>query len=399
MTEIQKTHHTDIIIFGAGIAGLWAFHRFKSRGYSPLLLETGSIGCGQTVASQGILHSGLKYAFAGKVSKLAQSISAMPDLWRVALAGKGDVDLSSAQTNAESQFLLIPHGLMGGLVKLVTQKVLGDGVRECPEEEWPEEVKATGFKGSAVFMNEPVLDVPSVLHALAEPYRDSIRRIDWDQVEIESDAEGIKSLTIEGHKITADRYLFTAAGSNHEIARALGHDKGLSTQKRPLQQGIMRNAPYALYAHLVGTSDKPVASITTHKSSDGSLIWYIGGGAAERSMDAPAEEVYSAIRKGFAKYLPKVDLSRIEWATFPVNRAEGKSSTQGWMPDTPVVHDAGNTLYCWPTKMTFAPMLSNMLVEKLKDVTPCTTAQDWSFLPRAEYAQTPWDKAQWKKDV
>lgn len=394
-----KTYHTDIIIFGAGIAGLWAFHRFKRMGYSPLLLETNAIGGGQTIASQGIIHSGLKYAFAGKVSKLAQSISAMPDLWRAALAGRGDVDLSAARVSAESQFLMIPNGLMGGLVKLVTRKILGDGVRECDEADWPEEIKATGFKGSVVFMDEPVLDVPSLLRALAEPYRDSIRQVDWNKVEIESDGDGIAALMIDGHKVTADRYIFTAAGSNHEIAKTLGHDKGLTTQKRPLLQGIMKNAPYEMYAHLVGTSDKPVASITTHKASDGSLVWYIGGGAAERDVDAPEGEVFDAIRKGFAQYLPSIDLSTIEWATLPIHRIEGKSDTQGWMPDTPVIHDVGNVLYCWPTKLTFAPMLSNMLVEKLEGVEPCDIAQDWSFLPRAEYAQTPWDEAKWKKDV
>ena len=66
------------VVFGAGIAGLWAFNRLKGAGYNALLLESNRIGCGQTIASQGILHSGLKYAIAGKVNKLAKSISALP---------------------------------------------------------------------------------------------------------------------------------------------------------------------------------------------------------------------------------------------------------------------------------------------------------------------------------
>ena len=103
----------DIVIFGAGIAGLWAFHRFKALGYDALLLESETIGCGQTIASHGIIHSGLKYAFAGKVNKLAQSISAMPDLWRAALNGEGDVDISQAKANAQSQFLLVPARAYG----------------------------------------------------------------------------------------------------------------------------------------------------------------------------------------------------------------------------------------------------------------------------------------------
>ena len=67
----------DIVIFGAGIAGLWTFHSLKKMGYDVLLLERESIGGGQTIASQGIIHSGLKFSLAGKVNKLAKSISAM----------------------------------------------------------------------------------------------------------------------------------------------------------------------------------------------------------------------------------------------------------------------------------------------------------------------------------
>jgi len=396
---MNKTYHTDIIIFGAGIAGLWTFHRLKRMGYNPLLLETDTIGGGQTIAAQGIIHSGLKYAFAGKVNKLAQSISTMPNLWREALAGRGDVDLSAAQLLTDSQFLMIPSGLMGGLLKLVTRQILGESVRECERSQWPKNIEATGFDGSVVFMDEPVLDVPSVLRALADPYRESIRSIDWDDVEILSESGQIHSTLIGGKKIMADRYIFTAAGSNHEIAQTLGHDKGLKTQKRPLVQGMMKNAPYELYVHLVGPSDKPVATITTHKSSDGRWVWYIGGAAAERDLQASAQEVYNAILEAFSTYVPSIDLSEISWSTVPIYRVEGRSDTQGWMPDTPVIHDVENALYCWPTKLTFAPMLSDMLLEKLKDVEPHEQIQDWGFLPQADYTKAIWDEAIWTKDV
>ena len=164
----MSKHNPDIVIFGAGIAGLWAFNRLKALGYDVLLLESERIGCGQTIASQGIIHSGLKYAFAGKINKLAQSISAMPDLWRAALRGEGDVDLSAAKYNAESQYLLIPGGFMGGLVKLVTKQALGNNVHEVPENLWAEEVKSSGFKGTVVFMDEPVLEIPSVLRPVTD---------------------------------------------------------------------------------------------------------------------------------------------------------------------------------------------------------------------------------------
>ena len=383
---MAKQQHIDIVIIGAGIAGLWTFNRFKRMGYDVLLLERDGIGAGQTLASQGIIHSGLKYAFAGKINKLAQSISAMPNLWRAALKGEGDVDLSAAKTNAHSQYLLIPGGFMGGLVKLVTKQALGNNVHQVPKDEWPEEIKRSGFKGCVVFMDEPVLDAPSVLRALAEPYRECIRKID--------STDDVTSY-LERHNIDTKHIIYTAAGSNAVQAQAADHGEGLNVQHRPLLMGMLKPAPYSLYAHLVGSSDKPVATITTHAAKDGELVWYLGGGVAERTKESDPREVYSAAKKGFAKYLPEVDLSAVKWAVLPIDRVEGKSDTDGWMPDTPTIHSVDNTHYCWPTKLTFAPLLADRLVERIESA-PSHTQSDFSNLPEIEYADAPWDIVNWE---
>ena len=390
MSEMSE-QKIDIVIFGAGIAGLWCFNRFKKLGYDVLLLEQEEIGCGQTLASQGIIHSGLKYAFAGKINNLAKSISAMPDLWRAALRGEGDVNLSAAKVNAQTQYLLIPSGLMGGLTKLVAKKALGGNVRDVPAGEIPEAVKQAGFKGSVIYMDEPVLDVPSVLRALAQPYKDCIRKI----------PRGSDPFTLlKENNISAKAVIFTGAASNHKIASSQSHDAGLETQARPLLMGMLKPAPYELYAHLVGNSDKPVATITTHQCEDGQLVWYLGGGVAERAKEAPIQDMIQSTKEGFAKYLPALDLSRVKWAALPIDRIEGKSKTQGWMPDTPTIHTHGNTYYCWPTKLTFAPMLSSMLLEKFtaQGLTPSGRTSDFSALAPADYAKAPWDKAKWQEN-
>lgn len=379
--------HADIVIFGAGIAGLWTHHRLRRAGYNSLLLESSAIGGGQSIASQGIIHSGLKYAFAGKVNKLAASISAMPDFWREALSGRGPVDLSAARTRADSQMLLIPPGLMGGLIGLVTRKALGNNVHEVARSEWPAHIADSGFKGSLVYMDEPVLDIPSVLRALAEPYRDSIRLTDMPDSPL---------AFLEHHGIVADHILFTGAGSNHAIARKLGHDAGLETQTRPLLMGMMKNAPFPLYAHCVGASDKPVVTITTHEAPGAGLVWYLGGSVAERLKDAPESEVFDAARKAFGACFPALDFSAAQWAVLPIDRVEGKSSTDGWMPDTPTIHRHGDVFYGWPTKLTFAPLLAERFSGMISSPAPGGAMGEWSFLPPAPYAAAPWEDAQWR---
>ncbi|MEQ8817269.1 MAG: FAD-dependent oxidoreductase [Thalassobaculum sp.] len=379
----------DIAIFGAGIAGLWTFARLKRAGYDVLLLEREAIGSGQTIASQGIVHSGLKYSLAGKLNETARSISAMPDRWRAALRGEGEVDLSAARTSADSQFLLIPGGVLGGLTRLVAQRALGGNSHTVPASDWPDGLRRSGFRGSAVFMDEPVLDVPSVLRALAEPDRGAVRGIAAGQA-------GRPAEFLRAHGIEPRAMLFTAAGSNHGIARDRGQDNGLETQHRPLLQGLMRPAPFPLFAHLVGTSDKPVATVTTHAAADGTLVWYLGAAVAERSKEADPRDVYAAAAKAFRDYLPGVDLDGVEWAVLPIDRVEGR--TQGFhMPDTPTLHRAGNVLYGWPTKLTFTPMLGDMVAAELDrlGIAPSGRATDFSDLPPVDYAVAPWDNAEW----
>ncbi|MFP4314021.1 MAG: FAD-dependent oxidoreductase [Alphaproteobacteria bacterium] len=375
--------HPDIVIIGAGIAGLWSFHRLKALGYDVLLLEKNAIGSGQTIASQGIIHSGLKYSLAGKVNKLARNISAMPDRWLAALHGEGEVNLTAARLNADSHSLLIPAGFMGAMVKLITSKTLGQNIENLPASAWPEDFRESGFIGNVIKMGEPVFDIPSVIRALAGPYINCIRKIDKSP-----------EAFLKEHGIKPKKIIYTAAASNHDYAHQYHHDQGLKTQKRPLLMGFLKPAPFPLYAHFVSRSDKPLATITTHYTEDGTPVWYIGGQAAEREKTVPPEETIRTTKKAMEKYLPNVDLSSVQWATLPIDRIEGSSTTQGWMPDTPTIHDAGDSYYCWPTKLTFAPLLSDYILEKLEKekISPSHQQCDWSFLPEVGYTKSPWDE-------
>ena len=58
----------DTLIFGAGVAGLWLLDELLRAGRDAWLIESRALGAGQTVASQGIIHGGLKYTLAGAMT-------------------------------------------------------------------------------------------------------------------------------------------------------------------------------------------------------------------------------------------------------------------------------------------------------------------------------------------
>jgi hypothetical protein len=369
--------HAEIVIVGAGIAGLWTFHRLKKRGYDVVLLHDGTVGGTQTLAAQGIIHAGLKYALGGKVSRVARTIAQMPKRWRAALETGEEVDLRQARVLAQSQQLLMPRGFVGGVVEVMTRKVLDD-VTPCPPEDWPDGLHAAGFTGTAVNMNELVLDVPSIVQALAAPYADSIFPYTPEHA--------------QGTRLT----IHTAAAGNAQIAADKGADKGLKTQHRPLLMGLLAPAPFPLYAHLVGTGEKPIATITTHTKRDGSYVWYIGGSVAESTKDAPRKKLYKAIEKALLKALPDLDLSGVRWGAYPVDRVEGRSGSGIHMPETPTVHVVGDDLYCWPTKMTFAPLLSDDLLEHIerRGLMPREPMPEAGHAKPLPYTNPPWEEAQ-----
>src|SRR5690606_23628222 len=78
---------TDVLIVGGGIAGVWLNARLRRAGFATLLVEKGSLGGGQSVKSQGIIHGGTKYALHGALTGSSEAIAAMPGRWREALAG------------------------------------------------------------------------------------------------------------------------------------------------------------------------------------------------------------------------------------------------------------------------------------------------------------------------
>ena len=73
----------DVLIVGGGIAGLWLLAELRAKGYQ-VILASDELGKGQTIASQGIIHGGTKYALSGKLTGATLAIGDMPRLWRAA---------------------------------------------------------------------------------------------------------------------------------------------------------------------------------------------------------------------------------------------------------------------------------------------------------------------------
>ena len=95
--DIMSKVNLDTLIIGGGIAGLWTLDLQVERGLSTGLVESGSLGEGQSISAQGILHGGTKYALSGIVPTGAREVSAMPKRWERSLTGACLPDLSATR--------------------------------------------------------------------------------------------------------------------------------------------------------------------------------------------------------------------------------------------------------------------------------------------------------------
>jgi glycerol-3-phosphate dehydrogenase len=376
--------HADVLIFGGGIAGLWTLARLKREGFDCVLVESNALGGGQTIASQGIIHGGLKYALDGQVGSAAASIAAMPNLWRSCLTGAQDapVDLRGVPVLSESYYYWTSPGVMSRIAGAGASKVMRTAVERVPPAERPEVLRhaPTGMGGVDVYrVGEMVLDARELVRKLAESGRGRIVRgvvVVGDELKRGSGPVRVRCADGREFEIRANAIVLAAGAGNEDLLAQFGVRDAASVkaQRRPLHMVMMRGAPGAFFGHCVGTSSSPRLTITSGTmAAGGESVWYIGGQIAEEGVARSDAEQIAAGKRELAACMPWVKLAETaKWATLRIDRAEGVPTSGGLLagtrPDLPVVVHAGRVIAAWPTKLAFAPLLADEVLRVLGEI-------------------------------
>ncbi|MCF6781791.1 NAD(P)/FAD-dependent oxidoreductase [Stutzerimonas stutzeri] len=355
---------TDVLIVGGGVAGLWLNARLRRKGYATLLVEKASLGGGQSVKSQGIIHGGTKYALSGALTGASEAIADMPRRWREALAGGGELDLSGVQLLSDAHYLWSPGTLAGNLTSFFASKAVRSRVGQVKGDELPPALQHPRFKGKVYRLSELVLDVPSLIARLAELAGDSL--LAAEKIEPWQEGGELVGLRIDGQEVRAQRIVLSAGGGTAELLAALGLQQP-AMQRRPLHM-VMVKAPTLkpLYAHCLGGGSKPRITVTSHPTVDGEWVWYLGGDLAEADGVARDEaSQIAAAKKELAELVPWIDLSAARWATLRVDRAEPAQSSLA-RPDNAFLAEQGRLLVGWPTKLALSPDFADRVLVALE---------------------------------
>jgi len=354
---------TDVLIVGAGVAGLWLNARLRRLGYSTVLVEKAALGGGQSLKSQGIIHGGAKYALHGALTGASEAIADMPRRWREALDGSGELDLSGVRVLSQAHYLWSPGTLAGNLTSFFASKAVRGRVDQVKGDQLPPALQDKAFKGKVYRLAELVVDTPSVIARLAELGGDGL--LAGEHIEPLRENGVLAGLRVDGREIRAQRVVLSAGAGTADLLAELGVSTP-AMQRRPLHMIIAKGASLKpLYAHCLGGGTKPRITVTTHPANDGQWVWYLGGDIAEADgvTRSPAEQIAIA-QKEVAQLLPWIDLSQVQWATLRVDRAEPAQS--GLVrPDNAFLADDGALLVGWPTKLALAPDFADRVIASL----------------------------------
>ncbi|MGI9322815.1 MAG: NAD(P)/FAD-dependent oxidoreductase [Pseudomonadales bacterium] len=412
---MSSAYQADIAIVGGGVSGLWLLNLLRDAGHDAILFEALAPGAGQSLASQGMIHGGVKYTLGGAVTAASETIAAMPGRWRGCLAGElageGDVDLRGVNVLADGCYLfsgtsssrgflfgndslfgqrsLFGRGALFGLgasSRLATffaSKLLRGRIDRLERSAFPSALDNPAFKGGVYRLDDLVLDTASLLQHLVARQAGALF------IEAVSSEQG-QLVTTDGTAIQAETIILAAGAGNEALIQQAGLP--VKMQRRPVHQVMVTGDLPEFHAHAVSmlSGDKPQVTITSHRHGGG-LTWYLGGGLAEDGVGLSSAEQIEAARALLKELLPWIDVSACRFASLQIDRAEPHQQESS-RPDMPYVKRYGNYLVCWPTKLTLAPLVGDLVLEQLGETRTRSSAAELPErnAPTPAIAQPPW---------
>ena len=329
----------------------------------------------------------------------------MPHIWRDTLAGKHQPDLTATRMRASFVYLWHTQTVTSRVGMLGAKSLLRVKPKTLPADQWPEAL--TGCAGQVYQLDEQVIDPASFITDLAQQHASHILKIEvkngvpFDtigpgQVKTISLNNPVTSIPIVLQPTTV---IFTAGQGNATLRRMVGlSDQAM--QRRPLHMVIAKGALPTLNGHCI-EGNKTSVTITTDQDIQKNTVWQIGGQVAEDGVAMEPLQLIKHTKDQLKSALGRVNLDRLQWATYHVDRAEAATANNVRPNDAQTLHE-GNVITGWPTKLALAPALAQRIAQMLEppqanNINDLTPFENW---PRPQVAVPPWETTpQWFENV
>lgn len=383
----------DLLIVGGGIAGLWTLAKATDAGFRCLLVEKDALGAGQTVASQGIIHGGLKFALGGKITKATEQIRQMPSIWQQHLNGELSPSLNQTTILSKAHYFVPSSGIDSTLISFLGSKLAAGFTTKVDIHSLSNDYQRITQKPSLYQLHEWVLDVPSLLTNFKQRYGHLMIKHHFSNDYLAASDNGY---VYQRNDLTLNtRFILQAAGTGNESSGFNSTKK----QLRPLHMVMAKGQLPNVFAHFIASGSKPLMTVTSHPFGD-ETVWYIGGELAESGNKLSSLEQKQKAADWLTKAVPKINWQQMPMATFRIDRAEAKQLNL-FRPDDVFIHNQQGVITGFPTKLAFAPRFADKVLELLEIEKTDQKPQDSENvrnniqLPEVTIAPTPWETAKW----
>ena len=350
----MRTVTADIGIAGAGIAGLWLANLLLGRGFDVAVCERSEIGGTQTMASQGLIHGGIKYALGGTATRAFEAVSDMPRRWRTCLEGKGEIDLRGVRVISEHYYLWSPDAPGARLAGFLASRLLHGRVERLSPSDYPQPF--TGHAGTMYRLDDFVIDVAGLVQRLAAALEGRIFPMAVEPEGLVMRHGTVSAFQSADIRVEAERFVLAAGAGNEKLAAAAGAETHM--RRLPLKQVLVRSTdPEPIFAHCIaGMRMEPALTVTTLPG-----YHYLGGALASDGAERSDGDQIDAARQELAQTLPWIDWSNRTFETLSIDRAE----PEGPRLEGAFVETHENVLIAWPGKLTLAPDLGDRALRAL----------------------------------
>jgi hypothetical protein len=314
----------------------------------------------------------------------------MPALWRECLEGRGEINLSAVPLAANATYLWPDKSIASRFASLFAPRFRSARSAPLARDERPEAFRDDRFRGSVFRLDEFVLDVPALVHALAGPHAGRILKLDAAKAKPGDGGAFVWDLPEARVTLRPRRVVLTVGQGFEELSRWPGLS-GFVLYRRPLHMVIVEHdCPLPVFGHCVGRSTTPLLTVTTHPVGKGRYIWYLGGGLAEDGAGRASEDQIRTARDLLAKCIPWLELGRRKWRAARIDRVVVAQPGRDDRP-SPFAAVAGKFIVAWPSRLALAPLLARRIIALLPDPTGLPERLDeLEIVPLPAIAAAPW---------
>ncbi len=368
----------DVAIYGTGAAGLWIANRLQSVGARILIFEEASIGGGQTINSQGVIHTGAKYLQPG-----GKQFAAAGQLWKRAFVGQSSVDLRAVTVLSEYQHILTQSGPFGLRRRIMEVFLRRRGIELATPMDASELARLPCRSDFGVVrVSERTICAVSLVRELSRPVAGKIipgRLLGFTDTEKPSAWRSIVEINGRLRKVDAGAHVCAMGHGNSKFLHHARIDDVELRTRTFCQLVISGNLP-EFFGVAVSSRGLPTIVVTSHHAPNrGGNVWYVGGRLAEQPLELlSSTELHAHVGRELEMAGFDINWPACHPTIHRVRHTEAGMGGLEWRLGLrnrgPLLRTAGNIHFAWPNKLACAPLLAEQVAAVLNSGTGKLTA-------------------------